>query len=80
MPHLLMCLGMFLTGWPRHRRIETLVAAGMGAVGSVLVAGIRALEDWPGSIHSFLRGQAAARAHAGGATAPARRWARSTSG
>lgn len=62
MPHLLMCLGMFLTGWPRQRRIETLVAAGTDAVAAVLIAGVRALEDWPLSIHAFLRQQAAAAA------------------
>lgn len=60
MPHLLMCLGMFLTGWPRHRRIETLVSAGMAAIASVVIAGVRALEDWPLSIHAFLRQEAAA--------------------
>lgn len=54
---LLMCLGMFLTGWRKERRIETLVAAGPDAVAAVLVAGVGALRNWPEPLHGFLREQ-----------------------
>jgi hypothetical protein len=49
--HLAMCLGMFLIGWRRERRIETLVAAGPDAVAGVVDAGICCLQDWPESLH-----------------------------
>lgn len=57
LPWLLMCLGMFLTGWTRQRRIETLVSCGPDAVARVVSAGVVALEDWPGAIHRFLAEQ-----------------------
>ncbi|WP_256367035.1 TniQ family protein [Acidisphaera sp. L21] len=56
---LLMSLGMFLTAWPRQRRIEALVAAGPDTVAGVVGAGMQALEDWPASIHGFLARQEA---------------------
>lgn len=52
---LLMCLGMFLTGWTRQRRIETLVTAGPDAIALVTVAGVDAFENWPHPIHRFLK-------------------------
>lgn len=51
---LLMCLGMFLTSWRKERRIETLVAAGLDTVASVLVSGMAALREWPAPLHGFL--------------------------
>ena len=48
----LMCLGMFLTGWRGQRRIEALVASGPERTAAVLVAGMRCLEDWPNSLHA----------------------------
>ena len=51
---LLMCLGMFLTGWRKERRIETLVAAGPDAVAPVLVSGVAVLREWPAPLHGFL--------------------------
>ena len=50
----LMCLGMFLTGWRGQRRIEALVASGPDRTAAVLVAGMRCLEDWPTSLHGYL--------------------------
>ncbi len=61
---LLMCLGMFLTGWRKERRIETLVAAGPDAAAAVLLAGVGALRNWPEPLHRFLgeqRSQTASR-------------------
>lgn len=54
---LLMCLGMFLTGWRKERRIETLVAAGPDAVASVLMSGVAVLREWPVPLHGFLSEQ-----------------------
>lgn len=54
---LLMCLGMFLTGWRKERRIETLVAAGPDAVAPVLVSGVAVLREWPAPLHGFLSEQ-----------------------
>ena len=52
---LLMCLGMFLTRWSGQRRIEALIAAGPDAVARVTTLGMQALEDWPASLHGFLK-------------------------
>ncbi len=52
-----MSLGMFLTGWRRGRRSETLVKAGTEAVSQVVVAGITALEAWPGPLLGFLEAE-----------------------
>ena len=52
---LAMCLGMFLTGWTGERRVETLVNSGADAVAGVVVAGMGALADWPGTLHGYLR-------------------------
>ena len=50
---LVMCLGMFLIGWRKERRVETLVAAGPDAVAGVVSAGLGCLDDWPGGLHGF---------------------------
>lgn len=55
----LMCLGMFITDWGRHRRIETLVAAGQDSTVNVVCVGVGALKDWPFSVHRFLDAQVA---------------------
>ena len=47
---LVMCLGMFRTGWTRQRRVETLVAQGPDRVSEVVVAGLRCLADWPSDL------------------------------
>src|SRR5262249_53061399 len=44
---LAMCLGMFLTGWTKNRRVESLVAAGPDKTAETMVAGIDAFADWP---------------------------------
>lgn len=51
---LVMTVGMFLTGWTRERRIESLVNAGADAVSAVALAGLHALEEWPRPLHGFL--------------------------
>jgi hypothetical protein len=56
---LLMCLGMFTTGWPRQRRIEALVSAGPEAVARVTSAGMAVFEGWPVSLQGFLSRQEA---------------------
>ena len=56
---LVMCLGMFLSGWDRERRIETLIAAGPDAVANVVQAGIGCLRDWPEGLHRFFASQLA---------------------
>ena len=73
--HLAMCLGMFLTGWHRARRVETLSAAGPDAVAKVMVAGVGALASWPTSLRDYL---GAARLDAG--ERPGRYGARKTIG
>ncbi|MFD1111163.1 hypothetical protein [Pseudoroseomonas ludipueritiae] len=70
---LVMVTGMFLTGWRKERRIETLVASGPDAVARVIAEGLRAVEGWPGPLQRFLE---TARA----ASAPARHWAPTTAG
>ena len=72
---LLMCLGMFTTGWTRQRRIEALVSAGPNAVAGVVCAGMAAFEDWPLVLHGFL-----ARQEAGAATRRGRYGARKSLG
>ena len=52
--HLAMCLGMFLTGWHRARRVETLSAAGPDAVAKVMVEGVGALASWPATLRDYL--------------------------
>lgn len=56
---LVMCLGMFLTGWKRERRVETLVSAGSNAVAGVVDAGIGCLRDWPVSLTQFFASECA---------------------
>jgi hypothetical protein len=56
---LLMCLGMFTTGWSRQRRTEALISAGPEAVARIASAGMAAFEDWPVSLHGFLSRQEA---------------------
>ena len=56
---LVMCLGMFLSGWDGERRVETLTAAGPDAVANVIQAGIGCLRDWPGGLHRFFASQLA---------------------
>lgn len=51
---IMMCLGMFLSGWSGQRRIESLVARGPDTVAQVLMAGVQCLADWPRSLHEFL--------------------------
>ncbi|UZO92282.1 TniQ family protein [Roseomonas mucosa] len=68
---LVMVTGMFLTGWRKERRIETLVASGSDAVARVVGAGLGAVEGWPTPLHGFLaatRAEEAARAGRFGAT------------
>lgn len=52
-----MCLGMFLSGWKRQRRVETLVDAGPDMVAGVVASGLECLRDWPGRLHGFLQGE-----------------------
>ncbi len=54
---LAMSLGLFLTGWPKVRRPETLVDVGPEAVAHVVIAGIGALVDWPRPLLAFLEGE-----------------------
>ena len=54
---LIMCLGMFMTDWSRRRRPVMLFTADPDAAARIVVAGIRALREWPEPIHSFLNEQ-----------------------
>lgn len=73
--HLAMCLGMFLTGWQRARRVETLSAAGPDSVAKVMVAGVGALVAWPTPLRDYLE-----RARLGAGKRPGRYGARKTIG
>jgi hypothetical protein len=48
-----MCLGMFITGWPGQRRVETLVGRGPDQVAEVVAAGVDCLADWPHGLQRF---------------------------
>jgi hypothetical protein len=50
-----MALGMLMTGWRRDRRVESLVAAGPDRTAEVMGAGLAAIDDWPVTLHAFLR-------------------------
>ncbi len=54
---LTMCLGMFVTGWPGERRIETLCHGPPHVTAAVVIGGLRCLHDWPASLAAFLEAE-----------------------